>query len=223
MAGFSAYTSCSAAPYGLSLRAASGANKHGTEVKKEIKVRLMLTKKGIVGIQRRPKVVNNIKFGPSVMEVVKIHGHSWKEGFIKGTIPQLPLSVLNSVIAVCKLLSDLFPGREFSATSVSVTVGLMNLVGCWFDAMPCCHGAGGLAGQYKFGGRSGGCVAILGAAKLILGIELAMTCRDMNSKEESFFMLICAAVSVVGSSAALGFVCGILVHVLLKLRALCVP
>ncbi|MBA0867825.1 hypothetical protein Goshw_004671, partial [Gossypium schwendimanii] len=186
------------------------------------------------------KVVNDIKFGPSVMDIVKITGHSWKEGFIKGTIPQLPLSVLNSVITVCKLSSDLFPGREFSATSVSVTVGLLNLVRCWFGAMPCCHGAGGLAGQYKFGGRSGGCVALLGAAKMMLGLvlgtslvtilhqfpvgilgvlllfegtELAMTCRDMNSKQESIVMLICTAVSLVGSSAALGFVCGMLVHV----------
>ncbi|KAA3476809.1 molybdate transporter 1-like [Gossypium australe] len=204
----------------------------------------------VLAFIRRPKVVNDIKFGPSEMEIVKITGHSWKEGFIKGTIPQLPLSVLNSVIAVCKLSSDLFPGREFSATSVSVTVGLMNLVGCWFGAMPCCHGAGGLAGQYKFGGRSGGCVALLGAAKMMLGlvlgtslvtilhqfpvgilgvlllfagIELAMTCRDMNSKQESFVMLICTAVSLVGSSAALGFICGMLVHVLLKLRTLCMP
>ncbi|KAE8726254.1 Molybdate transporter 1 [Hibiscus syriacus] len=137
----------------------------------------------VLAFMRRPKVVNDIKFGPSVMEVVKIH--------------------------VCKLSSYLLPGREFSATSVSITVGLMNLVGCWFGAMPCCHGAGGLAGQYKFGGRSGGCVAIL-------GIELAMTCRDMNSKEESFVMLTCAAVS----SAALGFVCGMLVYLLLKPRTL---
>ncbi|KAJ0030963.1 hypothetical protein Pint_12759 [Pistacia integerrima] len=200
----------------------------------------------VLAFIRRPEVVKDIKFGPSSIEVVKITKHAWKQGFIKGTIPQLPLSVLNSVIAVCKLSSDLFPGKDFSATSVSVTVGLMNLVGCWFGAMPCCHGAGGLAGQYKFGGRSGGCVALLGAAKLVMGlvlgsslvmildqfpvgvlgvlllfagIELAMASRDMNSKEECFVMLISTAVSLVGSGAALGFVCGIVVHVLLKLRS----
>jgi hypothetical protein len=196
---------------------------------------------------RRPKVVEEIKFGPSSFEVVKISKHAWKEGFIKGTIPQLPLSVLNSVIAVCKLSLDLFPGKDLSATSLSVTVGLMNMIGCWFGAMPSCHGAGGLAGQYKFGGRSGVCVALLGTAKLVLGlvlgtslvkilnqfpvgvlgvlllfagIELAMACRDMNSKEESFVMLICTAISLVGSSAALGFLAGMLVHVLLRLRNL---
>lgn len=201
----------------------------------------------ILAIVRGPKVVKGFKFGPSSIQVMKISKHSWKEGFIKGTIPQLPLSILNSVIAVCKLSSDLFPGKDFTATSVSVSVGTMNLVGCWFGAMPCCHGAGGLAGQYKFGGRSGGCVALLGAAKLGLGlvlgsslvkvldqfpvgvlgvlllfagIELAMCSRDINSKEESFVMLLCTAVSMVGSSAGLGFVCGMVAHLLLRLRKL---
>ncbi|QCE16181.1 molybdate transporter 1-like [Vigna unguiculata] len=199
----------------------------------------------VLAFVRRPRVMHEFRFGPSSIEVVKMSKHAWRQGFIKGTIPQLPLSILNSVIAVCKLSSDLFPGKDFSVTSLSVTVGLMNLVGGWFGAMPCCHGAGGLAGQYKFGGRSGGCVALLGAAKLVLGfvlgsslahffnqfpvgilgvlllfagIELAMASRDMNTKEDSFVMLICTAVSLVGSSAALGFLCGMIVFVLLKLR-----
>lgn len=126
----------------------------------------------VLAIIRGPKVVKGFKYGPSPIEIVKISKNAWKDGFIKGTIPQLPLSILNSVIAVCKLSSDLFPGRDVSAASVSVTVGVMNLVGCWLGAMPCCHGAGGLAGQYKFGGRSGCCVALLGAAKLGLGLVL---------------------------------------------------
>ncbi|RVW53990.1 Molybdate transporter 1 [Vitis vinifera] len=191
----------------------------------------------VLAIVRRPHVLKEMKIGPSPIKVVKISKHAWKEGFIKGAIPQLPLSLLNSVIAVCKLSSDLFPEKNCSVTSVSVTVGLMNLVGCWFGAMPCCHGAEGLAGQYKFGGRSGGRVALLGAAKLVLGlvlgsslakllnqfpvgvlgvlllfagIELAMASRDMASKEESFVMLLCAAVSLVGSSAAIGLCVGLL-------------
>ncbi|KAK9101874.1 hypothetical protein Sjap_019128 [Stephania japonica] len=192
-----------------------------------------------------PSIVKDLKFGPAPIRVVKITWEDWKVGFVRAAIPQIPLSVLNSVIAVCKLSADLFPDREVSATSVSVSVGLMNLVGCWFGAMPCCHGAGGLAGQYRFGGRSGASVLLLGIGKLVLGlvfgnsfvrilgefpigilgvlllfsgIELAMASRDMNSKEESFVMLICAAVSLTGSSAALGFGCGIVVFLLVKLR-----
>lgn len=76
----------------------------------------------------------------------------------------------NSVIAVCKLSGDLFPEREASAMHVSVSAGLMNFVGCWFGAMPCCRGAGGLAGQYRFGGRSGASVVFLGIAKLVFAL-----------------------------------------------------
>ncbi|KAL2528016.1 Uncharacterized protein Fot_20617 [Forsythia ovata] len=50
--------------------------------------------------------------------------------------------------------------------------GIMNLIECWFGATLCCHGAGGLTGQYKFGGMSGGCVALLGVAKLVLRLVL---------------------------------------------------
>ncbi|PUZ38185.1 hypothetical protein GQ55_9G176800 [Panicum hallii var. hallii] len=197
-------------------------------------------------VARHPAAVRELRAGPSRMRVVRIPGEAWKQGFLKGAVPQIPLSVLNSVVAVCKLTRDLFPEKEASATSVSVTMGAMNLVGCWFGAMPCCHGAGGLAGQYKFGGRSGGCVAALGALKLALGlalggsmlrvlvefpvgllgvlllfagVELAVAARDMSSKAEAFVMLLCTAVSLVGSSAALGFLCGMVAHGLLMLRA----
>ncbi|XP_031105804.1 molybdate transporter 2 [Ipomoea triloba] len=199
---------------------------------------------------RDPSIIHDIKLGPSKFQILKITWEDWKIGFLRGAIPQIPLSVLNSVIAVCKLSADLFPEREVtagSAAKVSVSVGLMNMVGCWFGAMPCCHGAGGLAGQYRFGGRSGLSVVFLGLGKLFLGlllgnslvrilnefpigllgvlllfagIELAMASRDMNSKEESFVMLVCAAISLTGSSAALGFVCGVVLFLLLKLRYL---
>lgn len=194
---------------------------------------------------RDPSIFQDLKFGPSAFRVLSLTWDDFKVGFIRGAVPQIPLSVLNSVIAVCKLSGDLFPGTELSATKVSVSVGVMNLVGCWFGAMPVCHGAGGLAGQYRFGGRSGLSVVFLGLGKLVLallfgnsfvrilstfpvgilgvlllfaGIELAMASKDMNSKEESFVMLVCAAVSLTGSSAALGFVCGIVLYLLLKLR-----
>ncbi|KAJ3692996.1 hypothetical protein LUZ60_012091 [Juncus effusus] len=201
----------------------------------------------ILAIIRKPSDVKELRAGPEAIHIVHISRQAWKDGFIKGAIPQLPLTILNSVIAVCKLSKDLFPEKPTSATSLSLTVGLMNIIGCWFGAMPCCHGAGGLAGQYKFGGRSGGCVALLGALKLIIGlvlggsiikllvdfpvgllgvlllfagIELAMAARDMSSKQEAFVMLVCTAVSLVGSSAALGFVCSMLAHGLIELRKL---
>ena len=68
-------------------------------------------------------------------------------GIIHGGLPQLPLTALNSVVAVCQLSGDLFPGREARPAFVAASVGLMNLVGPWLGALPVCHGAGGLAAQ----------------------------------------------------------------------------
>nr|BAJ94535.1 predicted protein [Hordeum vulgare subsp. vulgare] len=195
---------------------------------------------------RDPSIFRGLRFGPAPLGLVRITWDDFKIGFWQAAVPQLPLSVLNSVIAVCKLSSDLFPDRaELSPARVSISVGLMNLVGCWFGAMPCCHGAGGLAGQYRFGGRSGASVVFLAMGKLVLGlvfgnsfvtilgefpigilgvmllfsgVELAMASRDMGSKEESFVMLVCAGVSLTGSSAALGFIAGVVLHLLLRLR-----
>jgi len=47
---------------------------------------------------RRHELVNEIKFGPSSIEV-KFSKHAWKKGFVKGAIPQHPLSILNFVVS----------------------------------------------------------------------------------------------------------------------------
>jgi MFS superfamily sulfate permease-like transporter len=92
-------------------------------------------------------------------------------GFLKAGLGQLPLTTLNSVVALIHLAGDLFPERPLlSAREVAMSVGLMNLIGCFFGSTPYCHGSGGLAGQYRFGARSGASVIILGTFKIIIGL-----------------------------------------------------
>ncbi|KAL7894631.1 putative sulfate transporter [Trichoderma sp. SZMC 28014] len=91
-------------------------------------------------------------------------------------VGQLPLTTLNSIIAVSALASDLLPDIPSpSVTSIGFSVALMNLSGTWFGAMPVCHGAGGLAAQYRFGARSGASVIILGLFKVVLGLLFGQT------------------------------------------------
>ncbi|KAA3476810.1 molybdate transporter 1-like [Gossypium australe] len=165
---------------------------------------------------RRPKVVNDIKFGPSVMDIVKKTGHSWKEGFIKGTNSSTTfISTELGDFCLKGILSHLGFGNRGAIELGEVLV--------WCHAkLPWCTW---LAGQYKFWGQEWWVCSLTWCSQndVGFGTKLAMTCRDMNSKQESIMMLICNAVSLVGSSAALGFVCGMLVHVLLKLRTLCMP
>ncbi|KAJ2964230.1 hypothetical protein NQZ79_g807 [Umbelopsis isabellina] len=91
-------------------------------------------------------------------------------GFLNAGLGQIPLTSLNSVIALAALIHDLFPERTASTTSISMSVGIMNLIGCWFGCMPYCHGSGGLAGQYRFGARTEVSIIFLGLCKLFLGI-----------------------------------------------------
>ncbi|EER05295.1 conserved hypothetical protein [Perkinsus marinus ATCC 50983] len=111
------------------------------------------------------------RFGPNI-SVVAISGQDWLDGILNGGLPQLPLTLLNSVISVCALARELFGEdcRGGSTRHMAVSVGLMNLLGCWFGAMPCCHGCGGLAAQYRFGARTGTSVVMLGVLKLCIGL-----------------------------------------------------
>lgn len=96
----------------------------------------------------------------------------FRKGSLEAGLPQLPLTVLNSILAVTSLSASLFPSYPPAPTltSVGLSVGIANLVSVWFGAMPICHGSGGLAGQYRFGARSGASIIILGSVKVLLGL-----------------------------------------------------
>ena len=97
--------------------------------------------------------------------------HSFITGALDAGLGQIPLTVLNSIIAVTSLSADLLPEVDPpSVTSLGLSVASMNLLGCWFGSMPVCHGSGGLAAQYRFGARSGSSIIFLGIVKLLVGL-----------------------------------------------------
>ena len=115
----------------------------------------------------------------------------------------------------------------------------MNLLFCPFGGMPVCHGAGGLAAQYRFEARTGGSVILLGVAKMLLallvggslllwllsyprsvlgallacsGLELARVCRDQVSKSGLLVMLLTTA-ACMALNPVVGFAVGWLIAV----------
>ena len=46
---------------------------------------------------------------------------------------------------------------------------MMNLINPFFGGIPTCHGSGGMAGHYAYGGRTGGSVILYGSLFLTLG------------------------------------------------------
>jgi MFS superfamily sulfate permease-like transporter len=91
-------------------------------------------------------------------------------GFLLLAIPQIGLSISNSVIATNRTLTDLFPEKKFSVNKIGWTYTLMNLINPFFSGIPTCHGAGGIAGHYAFGGRTGGSVVIYGSLFIVIGL-----------------------------------------------------
>jgi hypothetical protein len=91
-------------------------------------------------------------------------------GLVVLALPQLPLSLSNSVIATSQTCKDLFPERNISVRKIGFTYSLINIVMPFFGGIPVCHGCGGLAGHYAFGARTGGSVMIYGAMYLIVGL-----------------------------------------------------
>ncbi|WEW60192.1 hypothetical protein PRK78_005677 [Emydomyces testavorans] len=113
-------------------------------------------------------------------EIVRPLLRQWEKGIVRAGIGQIPLTTLNSIIAVVHLAADLLPDvKTPSMTSIGLSVSAMNLLGIWFGCMPVCHGSGGLAAQYRFGARSGASVIFLGVVKLVVGIFFGTTLIDL--------------------------------------------
>jgi xanthine/uracil/vitamin C permease (AzgA family) len=91
-------------------------------------------------------------------------------GFVVLALPQIPLSLANSILATRQIAEDFFPERRITVRRISFTYAAMNLLSPFGSGVPTCHGSGGMAGHYAFGGRTGGSVIIYGALYLVFGL-----------------------------------------------------
>jgi MFS superfamily sulfate permease-like transporter len=94
-------------------------------------------------------------------------------GAILLALPQLALSLGNSVLATSQATRDLFPERAVGVRKIGFTYGAMNVIGPLFGGIPVCHGCGGMAGFHAFGARTGGAPVVYGAMFVVLGLVFA--------------------------------------------------
>lgn len=118
--------------------------------------------------------LTGITLTPSIptLELAKLNLGDWKSGFVDLAAVQLPLTLLNSVVAVCALSERYFPDRPVSPRRMAAGVAGMNLMLSPLGAMPMCFGSGGLAAQHYFGARTGGAPVVLGVLMLTTAILL---------------------------------------------------
>jgi xanthine/uracil/vitamin C permease (AzgA family) len=161
-------------------------------------------------------------------------------GFVVLALPQIPLSLGNSIFATRQLAQDLFPQTPITVRKISLTYAVMNLINPFLSGIPTCHGSGGMAGHYTFGARTGGSVIIYGSLYLLLGfffstgfeniikifplpilgvilffesLALMMLIRDLSASKAD--LSIALLVALMAGFLAYGFVVGLIVGTLL--------
>jgi len=92
------------------------------------------------------------------------------QGFLLLSLPQIPLSLGNSLLATRRIAQDYFPDKAPPLRKIAFTYSSMNILSPFFSGIPVCHGSGGMAGHYFFGARTGGSVILYGTLFLLLGL-----------------------------------------------------
>jgi SulP family sulfate permease len=94
------------------------------------------------------------------------------QGFWLLAIPQIPLSLGNSIYATADAARIYFPENSACVTErkLMLTLGSMDAVTSALGGIPLCHGCGGLTAHYRLGARTGGAPFMLGVIFLALGL-----------------------------------------------------
>ena len=116
------------------------------------------------------EVLSNLTFTVPRISTPNLSYENILAGLILLAIPQIPLSLGNSIFATNQIAADLFPEKNISVKKIGLTYSLMNLISPFLGGIPVCHGSGGIAGHYTFGGRTGGSTFIYGSFYLVLGL-----------------------------------------------------
>jgi xanthine/uracil/vitamin C permease (AzgA family) len=168
---------------------------------------LLLVFGALCGIAQQPEFLSTLStIRPHLrLPGLALSGITWHDLLIGTTfltLPQLPLTLGNAIIAIREENNRLFPDRVVTESSVATSTGAMNLVSAVFGGVPMCHGAGGMAGHVAFGARTGGAPIILGVILLVLAFGFS------GSIEVIFNLLPRAVLGVIlfltGSQLALG-------------------
>jgi hypothetical protein len=109
-------------------------------------------------------------FGVALPQLARFSAADVLQGTLILALPQIPLSLGNSLFATHQMASDLFPERKVKLRTIGYTYSALNILIPFVGGIPVCHGSGGMAGHYVFGGRTGGSVLIYGLILISFGV-----------------------------------------------------
>ncbi len=109
-------------------------------------------------------------FGVALPQLARFSASDLLQGALILALPQIPLSLGNSLFATHQMATDLFPERKVKLRTIGYTYAALNVLIPFVGGIPVCHGSGGMAGHYVFGGRTGGSVLLYGLILIAFGI-----------------------------------------------------
>ena len=98
-------------------------------------------------------------------------------------IPQLPLTLTNSVVATVDTARTYFGQRAVRVTPVrtSLSVAVGNLWAGLAGGLPMCHGSGGFTAHYRMGARTPASTAITGALLILVALLFGQSALEVRS------------------------------------------
>ena len=192
---------------------------------------------GIAVVGFKGELTEVIHFGLTLPPLTRFSPIEIWQGMVLAGFAQIALTASNAVIATSALITQYFPDKVVSEKKLGLDHGVMNIISPFFGGMPMCHGAGGLAGQYYFGARTGGTniieglieislglfltgsiatlfavfpESIIGAMLLLVGIELVKFARDIKLKEIAIIALTVGL--SLATNMAIGFVVAVVAY-----------
>jgi len=150
-------------------------------------------------------------------------------------LPQLPLSLGNSVFATQDVMHHYYGGgaQRVTARRLLLSLGLMNLTCAAVGGMSLCHGAGGATAHYRLGARSAGATliaaglfaalagaaafgisplfvpgAVLAGMLVFVGVEHCLLVADLRTVDEVVCATLIAALAMTLNNLAVGFLVG---------------
>jgi SulP family sulfate permease len=183
-----------------------------------------------------------ISLGTTPLGISSLNPYDFINAFFLLVIPQIPLTIGNAIFGTVDTCQNLFKNdintKKVNPKSLSISMGLMNIVIGIFGGIPLCHGAGGLAAHYRFGARTGGSnimigiiflviallfgkiaisllssipYAILGTLLLFAGLELSLLIRDVKEKKDLFIVLMVAGIGFATTNMGIAIIAGLII------------
>jgi SulP family sulfate permease len=123
---------------------------------------------GVVAVKSNPVWV----IGPTPISFKLPKAGDFSVAFVLLVLPQLPLTITNSIIATSDAAKEYFGEQAKKATpkGIATSIVLGNLWAGLSGGLPNCHGSGGLTAHYRLGARTPLATTFLGAVLIVVAL-----------------------------------------------------